>query len=73
MTRPAPQEIDDAGTRPAPEREYAEGDGDLTDTLGQLRVLLPSAQLLSAFLITVPRSPTFIPPMNGKMASINTP
>lgn len=29
-------------------------DGDLTDMLGELRVLLPSAQLLSAFLITVP-------------------
>lgn len=29
-------------------------DGDLTDLLGELRVLLPTAQLLSAFLITVP-------------------
>lgn len=29
-------------------------DGDLTDMLGELRVLLPTAQLLSAFLITVP-------------------
>ncbi|MES2950543.1 MAG: DUF6328 family protein [Pseudomonadota bacterium] len=29
-------------------------DGDLTDMLGELRVLLPCAQLLSAFLITVP-------------------
>jgi len=28
--------------------------GDLTDMLGELRVLLPSAQLLSAFLTTVP-------------------
>ena len=28
--------------------------GDLTDLLGELRVLLPCAQLLSAFLITVP-------------------
>ena len=28
--------------------------GDLTDMLGELRVLLPCAQLLSAFLITVP-------------------
>lgn len=30
------------------------GDGDLTDMLSELRVLLPTAQLLSAFLITVP-------------------
>ena len=29
-------------------------EGDLTDMLGELRVLLPCAQLLSAFLITVP-------------------
>lgn len=29
-------------------------DGDLTDMLGELRVLLPTAQLLSAFLTTVP-------------------
>lgn len=34
-------------------------DGDLTDMLGELRVLLPTAQLLSAFLITVPFSPGF--------------
>ena len=31
-----------------------EDDGDLSDLLSELRVLLPSAQLLSAFLITVP-------------------
>jgi hypothetical protein len=31
-----------------------EDDGDLTDLLGELRVLLPTAQLLSAFLTTVP-------------------
>lgn len=37
----------------------AEDDGDLTDMLGELRVLLPSAQLLSAFLITVPFSSGF--------------
>lgn len=37
----------------------AEDDGDLTDLLGELRVLLPSAQLLSAFLITVPFSAGF--------------
>lgn len=36
-----------------------EDDGDLTDMLGELRVLLPSAQLLSAFLITVPFAPGF--------------
>lgn len=34
-------------------------DGDLTDMLGELRVLLPTAQLLSAFLITVPFSAGF--------------
>ena len=33
--------------------------GDLTDMLSELRVLLPSAQLLSAFLITVPFNPGF--------------
>lgn len=31
-----------------------EDDGDLTDMLGELRVVLPTAQLLSAFLVTVP-------------------
>lgn len=36
-----------------------EDDGDLTDMLGELRVLLPSSQLLSAFLITVPFSSGF--------------
>lgn len=34
--------------------DSSEDDGDLTDMLGELRVLLPCAQLLSAFLITVP-------------------
>jgi hypothetical protein len=34
-------------------------DGDLTDMLGELRVLLPTAQLLSAFLVTVPFAPGF--------------
>lgn len=34
-------------------------DGDLTDLLGELRILLPSSQLLSAFLITVPFMPRF--------------
>lgn len=29
-------------------------DGDMTDMLGELRVLLPTAQLLSGFLIAVP-------------------
>ena len=32
----------------------SDSDGDLTELLGELRVLLPSAQLLTAFLITVP-------------------
>lgn len=35
------------------------GDGDLTDLLGELRVLLPAAQLLSGFLIAVPFAPGF--------------
>lgn len=33
--------------------------GDLTDLLSELRVLLPTAQLLSGFLITVPFTPGF--------------
>ena len=37
-----------------------EDDGDLTDMLGELRVLLPCAQLLSAFLITVPFNTGFV-------------
>lgn len=36
-----------------------EEDGDLADLLGELRVLLPTAQLLSAFLISVPFMPGF--------------
>lgn len=36
-----------------------EDDGDLTDLLGELRVILPTVQLLSAFLITVPFAPGF--------------
>ena len=36
------------------DEEKSHDDGDLTDMLGELRVLLPSAQLLSAFLTTVP-------------------
>lgn len=34
-------------------------DGDLTDMLGELRVLLPTAQLLSAFLVAVPFASRF--------------
>lgn len=34
-------------------------DGDLSDMLGELRVVLPTAQLLTAFLITVPFMPGF--------------
>lgn len=34
-------------------------DGDMTDLLGELRVLLPTAQLLSAFLIALPFAPGF--------------
>ena len=39
--------------------EPEQDDGDLTDMLGELRVLLPAAQLLSAFLTTVPFMPGF--------------
>ena len=46
----------------APElRNDLAADGDLTDMLGELRVLLPTAQLLSAFLITVPFAAGFSP------------
>ncbi len=44
-------------TNPEEDRTIDDGkndDGDLSDMLGELRVLLLSAQLLSAFLITVP-------------------
>jgi hypothetical protein len=34
-------------------------DGDLAEMLGELRILLPTAQLLSAFLIAVPFAPGF--------------
>jgi hypothetical protein len=37
----------------------AAGDGDLTDLLGELRVLLPASQLLSGFLVAVPFAPGF--------------
>jgi hypothetical protein len=37
----------------------ADDDGDLADMLGELRVLLPTAQLLSAFLVAVPFAPGF--------------
>lgn len=43
-----------AGTGPAD--EFGD-DGDFTDMLGELRVLLPTSQLLTAFLITVPFNP----------------
>lgn len=39
---------------PRTDTRSEEDDGDLTDLLGELRVLLPTAQLLSAFLTTVP-------------------
>jgi len=51
---------DRAETAVAPPRSGQDGeDGDLTDMLGELRVLLPTAQLLSAFLIAVPFAPGF--------------
>ena len=46
----------DAGEETDP---TAPDDGDMTDLLGELRVLLPTAQLLSAFLIAVPFAPGF--------------
>lgn len=39
--------------------QHLQDDGDLTDLLGELRVLLPTAQLFSAFLVTVPFAPGF--------------
>jgi hypothetical protein len=42
---------------PALAVQAIDDDGDLTDMLGELRVLLPTAQLLSAFLIAVPFAP----------------
>ena len=36
------------------EKESSSEDGDLTDLLGELRVLLPGAQTLTAFLIILP-------------------
>ncbi|MFY9478483.1 MAG: DUF6328 family protein [Aquabacterium sp.] len=42
----------------AKDEKFAD-DGDLADLLGELRILLPTAQLLSAFLITVPFAPGF--------------
>lgn len=44
---------------PRTEQTAVEDAGDLTDLLSELRVLLPTAQLLSAFLITVPFTPGF--------------
>lgn len=41
-------------------------DGNLTDMLGELRVLLPCAQLLSAFLITVPFNSGFADIVNSE-------
>lgn len=51
---------DDHSDRPTPTvQAMDDDDGDLTDMLGELRVLLPTAQLLSAFLIAVPFAPGF--------------
>lgn len=54
MTMPDPQR-----QRSPTDKSLDDDDGDLTDTLGELRVLLPTAQLLSAFLIAVPFAPGF--------------
>lgn len=51
---------EDQQNRPTPTvQAMDDDDGDLTDMLGELRVLLPTAQLLSAFLIAVPFAPGF--------------
>ncbi len=54
MTMPDPQR-----QRSPTDESLDDDDGDLTDMLGELRVLLPTAQLLSAFLIAVPFAPGF--------------
>lgn len=41
-------------TGPPAEPVGAHDDGDLTEILNELRILLPGAQLLTAFLITLP-------------------
>ncbi len=51
-----------------PTANAAEDDGNLTDMLGELRVLLPCAQLLSAFLITVPFNSGFAGIVNTEKA-----
>lgn len=52
---------EDAGKEEVAARADARtDDGDLSDLLGELRVLLPTAQLLSAFLVTVPFAPGFV-------------
>lgn len=57
------QQLDDKHTSrkaaEAPEIAVVDDDGDLLEMLHELRVLLPSAQLLSAFLVAVPFAPTF--------------
>ncbi|MYM34032.1 hypothetical protein GTP38_06730 [Duganella sp. FT94W] len=40
--------------RPDLEDEDREGDGDFSDMLSEMRILLPGAQMLSAFLIILP-------------------
>ncbi len=42
------------------------GDGDLTDLLGELRVLLPGAQTLTAFLIILPFNGSFAQVQQGE-------
>jgi hypothetical protein len=55
----SPPEPSPSTKTPASPREEENDDGDLTDMLSELRVLLPTAQLLSAFLVTVPFSARF--------------
>lgn len=43
-----------AATFPDDDEGSTNGDGDLTDMLGELRVLLPGAQTLTTFLIILP-------------------
>lgn len=44
---------------PRPGRAAPDDDGDLGEMLTEVRILLPGAQVLTAFLITVPFSPVF--------------
>lgn len=50
----SPQDSKESDSRQADVRPEPHDEADFTDMLGELRVMLPTAQLLSAFLTTVP-------------------